>query len=134
MAANGMINADFERYIDAWADMMITIWREKINAFDIHQTGDLARSLRAEVSRQAGGNTAKIEHFYLRYGDYVARGVGKGYARGNGGDLHFTPHRHPKPWTSGKYWSSKQKLFAEMLTQTGNVYMQTIKSALEGSA
>jgi hypothetical protein len=128
-AANGF-NEEFEKYTDGWADMMITIWKEKMSAYDIHDTGALQQSLRSEIVRQSGGNTAKISHFYLLYGEYVNRGVGKGYKRGNPGDLGFTPKRQPKPWLAGKYWYSKRKLLAVMIEKTGEVYLESIKRVL----
>jgi len=121
---------DFEKYVDGWAEMMITIWKEKMTAYEIGDTGALENSLRTEVYRQSGGNTTKIDHFFLYYGNYVARGVGREFSKGNKGDLGFTPKRKPKPWLSGKYWYSKQKLMAEMLRQTGDVYLKSMSSIL----
>ena len=126
-ATNG---SDFDKYVDGWAEMMITIWKEKMTAYEIGDTGALENSLRTEVHRQSGGNTTKIDHVFNYYGHYVARGVGREFSKGNRGDLGFTPKRKPKPWISGKYWYSKQKLMAEMLTQTGDVYLKSISSIL----
>jgi hypothetical protein len=72
-ATNGMINREFEDYVDAWAEMMIPIWEEKMAALDIKDTGALRSSLRTEVVRQAGRNATKINHFFLHYGHYFAR-------------------------------------------------------------
>ena len=123
---------DFGNYLDAWADMMITIWKEKMDAYDIKDTGALENSLRTEVHKQSGGNTSKIDHLFLYYGHFVDRGVGREFSKGNRGDLGFTPKRKAKPWIYGKYWSSKQKLMAEMLTQTGDSYLKSISSILTG--
>ncbi len=121
---------NFENYVDGWAEMMLTIWRERMTAYGIGDTGALENSLRTEVHRQSGGNTTKIDHFFLYYGHYVARGVGKGFGKNNKGDLGFTPKRKPKPWLSGKYWYSKQKLMLEMMTQTGKYYLESISTIL----
>jgi hypothetical protein len=131
-ATNGMISREFEDYVDAWAEMMITIWKEKMAALDIGNTGALRSSLRTEVVRQAGGNATKINHFFLHYGHYVAGGTGKGYERGNGGYLDFTPQREKKPWLSGKYWYSKNRLLLEMLEQTGIYYQASLSAILTG--
>ena len=121
---------DFNQYADAWAQMMITIWSEKMSALDIHDTGALQKSLRTEVVRQSGGDVTKINHFFLYYGHYVARGVGKEFRRGNTGDLGFTPTRKPRPWLSGKYWYSKNKLMGAMLEHTGKMYLQSLSGIL----
>lgn len=122
---------DFEKYIDGWADMMLTIWAEKMAQLGIHDTGALEQSLRTEVIRQAGGDTTKINHFFLYYGHYVARGVGKEFNQGNAGKVDSS--RRAKPWLSGKYWYSKNKLLLEMLNQTGRYYLESISGILTGS-
>ena len=127
MATNG---TDFNQYADAWAQMMITIWSDKMNALGVSDTGALEKSLRTEVIRQSGGDVTKISHFFLYYGHYVARGVGKEFRKGNGGDLGFTPKRKPKPWLSGKYWYSKSKLMSAMLEHTGKMYLESISGIL----
>ncbi|GAP73088.1 hypothetical protein SAMD00024442_6_52 [Candidatus Symbiothrix dinenymphae] len=129
MATNGT-NTNFNQYADAWAQMMLTIWAEKMIQYGIHDTGALENSLKAKVTLDAKGNAAKIEHFYNYYGNYVARGVGTGYRKGNGGALPFTPKREKRPWMSGKYWHSKNKLLMEMLEQTGKNYLKSIAGAL----
>ena len=129
MAQSGI---DFNEYADAWAQMMITIWLDKMSALGVSDTGALANSLRTEVVRQAGGDVSKITHFFLYYGHYVARGVGKEFRKGNAGDLGFTPRRQPKPWLSGKYWYSKNKLMSAMLEHTGKMYLQSISGILTG--
>jgi hypothetical protein len=53
-------------------------------------------------------------------GRHFARGVGRG-----GWGV-----RQKRPWLSGKYWYSKNKLFAEMIRQTRKQYLQTITEQL----
>jgi hypothetical protein len=102
-------NQTFEKYIDGWAEMMITIWKERTDNPE-------AMPLKSNT--------------YLYYGNYVARGVGKEFTKNNGGDLGFTPKREPKPWISGKYWYSKRKLLSKMLEQTGTYYLESIATVL----
>jgi len=124
--------ANFDSYADGWAQMMITIWKEKMRSYGIGITGALESSLQTEVARQAGGNTAKIRHFFLYYGIYAARGVGREFKEGRYGRLDFTPKRKPKPWLYGKYWHSKQKLAAEMIAQTGSFYLVSLSEVFTG--
>jgi hypothetical protein len=136
---NGVINQGFENYIDGWAEMMINIWKEKMKSLDIKDTGALMNSLRTEVVRQSGGNAAKVDLFYLFYGNYVDLGVGRemgingrlGKDRNELGQFLEDPKRKPKPWLRGSFWYSKQKLRAKMLEQTGRAYLESVAAVLK---
>ena len=71
--------------------MMIDIWREKIIQLNITDSGALQGSLQELVST---GQVTTIEHKFLQYGLFVAAGVGKGFAHGNGGDLLFMGNKY----------------------------------------
>jgi|GEM_PF-283356 len=75
-----------EQYERGWSRMMIDIWREKIIQLNITDSGALQGSLQELVST---GHVSTIEHKFLQYGLFVAAGVGKGFAHGNGGNLLF---------------------------------------------
>lgn len=75
-----------EQYERGWSRMMIEIWREKIIQLNITDSGALQGSLQELVST---GHVTTIEHKFLQYGLFVAAGVGKGFAHGNGGNLLF---------------------------------------------
>lgn len=75
-----------EQYERGWSRMMIDIWREKIIQLNINDSGALQGSLQELVST---GQVTTIEHKFLQYGLFVAAGVGKGFAHGNGGNLLF---------------------------------------------
>ena len=75
-----------EQYERGWSRMMIDIWREKIIQLNITDSGALQGSLQELVST---GHVTTIEHKFLQYGLFVAAGVGKGFAHGNGGNLLF---------------------------------------------
>ena len=77
---------DLEHYERDWSRMMIDIWREKIIQLNITDSGALQGSLQELVST---GHVTTIEHKFLQYGLFVAAGVGKGFAHGNGGNLLF---------------------------------------------
>jgi hypothetical protein len=138
MTETNGFNETFEKYIDGWADMMLTIWKERMEAYGIGDTGALENSLRTEVYRQSGGNAAKISHFFNYYGNYVARGVGRemgingslGKTRNRKGEFEEHPGRKAKPWLNGKYWYSKRKLLSEMMNQTGRIYLESIADIL----
>ncbi len=71
---------DWER---AWTEMMVTIWQEKIRRLGIIDTMSLHNSLEHRISNSGGA--VQIAHEFLMYGIYVAKGVGRGYRRGNSG-------------------------------------------------
>lgn len=93
-----------KEYIDAWTDMMIEIWQEKIAKHNIIRSGALMSSF----SSTPTADSTLIE--WASYGIYQAFGTGRGYTRGNGGDLLFLDddyrHRHrlDKPRKVGKAW------------------------------
>lgn len=81
-----MTDAEHQKWIQGWSDFMIKMWRERMMQFapPVYRTGALASSVQGIVHP---GPVTTIEHHFLEYGIYVARGVGNGYRRGNGGDL-----------------------------------------------
>lgn len=85
-----------EQYERGWSRMMIDIWREKIIQLNITDSGALQGSLQELVST---GHVTTIEHKFLQYGLFVAAGVGKGFAHGNGGNLLFMGDK----FREGKY-------------------------------
>lgn len=100
-----------EEYIKAWTDMMVDIWQEKIAKHNIVRTGALMGSF----SSTPTANSTLIT--WAGYGIYQAFGTGRGYARGNGGDLEFLDpeyrrkNRLDKPrkrrnWYSHKLYTS----------------------------
>lgn len=105
MTAQNGLNDSARRYISGWDEMMVDIWQERIRALGIIHTGTLYRSVRSLGVRDVGSSVV-IPHSFVEYGIYVDAGVGKGFRRGNGGDLGFTPLRQPRPWLMKKYYAS----------------------------
>lgn len=110
--------ADLKTYSKAWYDKMVTIWRDRIDAMDILDTGALRGSVAVKgfSMDEMGGQMA---FQFLQYGIYVDLGTGKGYKRGNGGDLEFLGKdyrkqhnlgkaRKKRPWFSKSWYISTQ--------------------------
>ena len=78
--------ADLQTYSKAWYDKMVEIWRDRIDAMNILDTGALRGSVAGKgfAIDEMGGQMA---FQFLQYGIFVDLGTGKGYKRGNGGDL-----------------------------------------------
>ena len=116
MAQNN--TADLKTYSKAWYDKMVEIWRDRIDAMNILDTGELRQSVAGAnfAMEDAGGQMA---FKFLQYGIYVDLGTGKGYKRGNGGDLEFLVKdcrkqhkfgaaRKKRPWFSKSWYISTQ--------------------------
>lgn len=95
-------------WVDNWVNMMVQIWRDKLEYFDIRRTGALMGSFTESVTHD--GLSANIVMRFLAYGIYQAYGVGNGYIHDNGGDLEFLgpvyrkEHRLDVPRKVGPAW------------------------------
>lgn len=88
---------------DRFGEIVIERWQKKMLEKDIYDTGNLYRSIeygyrasnalgqivgRGHASEVKAGTIPDVFTFrFPMYGIYVERGVGRGYTRGNGGDL-----------------------------------------------
>lgn len=90
-------------YLQEWRDMMINIWRDRLDLMGVHDTGSLSRSV-AKGTFSVGDDSADITFKYLTYGIYVDLGVGNGYYHGNGGNLEILDdvYRHEHGNTNKK--------------------------------
>lgn len=102
--------ADIRKWEQDWMTMMITIWREQITRLGIVDTMKLYNDITGSLSH---GEQVTIAHEFMKYGIYVAAGVGNGYSKGNGGDLDILDPslrkaaRLDKPRSRGPRWSTK---------------------------
>lgn len=85
----------FEVDWDKFCQIVIKRWQDKLVDKGIWDTGTLYRSFNystrgANAGRSTQGRPSvpdKLVFSFPKYGIYVERGVGRGYTRGNGGDL-----------------------------------------------
>ena len=100
---------DWKKYQDAWAEMMVTIWRDKIDKLKVVDTFSLRQTVEHRVIN-AEDAISTIRHKFLMYGIYQDCGVGRGFAHGNTGDLDFMDpqyrieHGLDKPRKRGPAW------------------------------
>lgn len=100
---------DVDLYIDEWTRTQLLIWQEKIERMGIVRSGALHQSFREAINRAEEGATT-ITMRFLKYGIYQALGTGRGYERGNPGDLPFLgkeyrhEHRLDVPRKVGPAW------------------------------
>ena len=131
-----MSEAAHSKWVQGWSDFMVKMWQEKMLQFapPVYDTGALSRSVQGVVHP---GPVTTIEHRFLEYGIYVARGVGNGYNRGNGGDLKFLKdwktnphHRQKRDWFSKKYMYSLHRLNEFEAAYYGQTYQGLVSSFL----
>lgn len=97
---------DADKYIHAWTEEQLIIWREKVENMHIRDTGAFHESFQSSILSLGDGSQISMK--FLRYGLYQAYGVGNGYRRGNGGTLDILDddyreqHHLDKPRRAGK--------------------------------
>ena len=113
-----------KEYSKAWYEKVVQIWLDRYSDFEIgiHPTqkssGDLRKSI-TPAGYKADALETEMRFKFLQYGIYVDAGTGKGYKRGNGGDLKFLGKdyrkehklgkaREPRPWFSKSWYVSTQ--------------------------
>lgn len=110
MAAGNIIQKDT---LDAWADIVLDIWKDRMMDFNVRNTGALWESLLQHVNFQASGDSNKIDFFFNYYGIYVDMGVGGEFKAGNTGEVMIngeSAKRRAKPWYSKVFYSQVKRL------------------------
>lgn len=120
-----------QKYVRAFNDTMIKIWREQIALLGVVNTGALYRSTVA-VSMTADGKFTSIslaQKFNL-YGIYADYGVGSNTPRGNPGDLGRDNARKRRRWFSRKYFASVMNIREFFADNLGKDLADTVSNAL----
>lgn len=99
-------NSEREEWISGWTTMMITIWKEKMDAQGIQGEGNLKHSF-AEHIQRAGNDIEVIRHEFNLYGIYVDRGSGNGLEK-------RIANRKAKPWINKAFRRSSLKAMRYM--------------------
>jgi hypothetical protein len=131
-----MTDAEHQKWLEGWSEFMVKMWRERMMQFapPVYDTGALSRSVQGVIHP---GPVTSIEHRFLEYGIYVARGVGNGSRHNNGGDLAFLKdwktnprHRQKRDWFSKKYMYSLHRLNEFEAAYYGTTYNGLVSSFL----
>jgi hypothetical protein len=121
---------DMYETISAWADITLKIWRDKIVALQVYDTGELMLSLKNELTRAAGNSVEKVEFTFKLYGVFQDLGVGREISRGNGGDLGFTPNRKRREWYSKVFYREVMRLKEILIDRYGKASAQQVVESL----
>lgn len=128
--------------LERWARITIQRWQMRIGkiGFGPTSTGALIRSFNSLVSfikNEANGDPQKVTFTFLFYGYYWDAGVGRGYDRGNKGDLKSLSdwsmkggagHRKKHRWFNKVYWREFNNLARLLCEQYGQEAIEIMKS------
>lgn len=99
------------KYIAAWNDTMLRIWRERITLLGVIDTGALLHSFGAWSMRTDGRFIEfALSQKFLEHGLWQDYGVGRETPRGNSGDIGRAKVRPRRKWFSTKYYASVMNL------------------------
>lgn len=100
-----------KRYVLAWNDTMLRIWRERITLLGVIDTGALLHSPFALPVRSDGRFIEfALQQTFLQHGLWQDYGTGRETPRGNPGDIGRDKVRQRRKWFSLKYYASVMNL------------------------
>lgn len=141
------VRGDVRRFQEEVVRMQIEIWRDRMERLGVLDKGRLRDSVTGDL--RASGDGAAMVFAFISYGIYQDRGTGRGYVRGNGGDLPFlgkayrAKHgldkprkrgpawgggmtsgevRERRPWFSRAWWVTQQVVREGMVRLIGDAY------------
>ena len=121
-----------QKYISAFNDTMIRIWKEQITLLGVIDTGRLLQSPIA-IRMNADGKFSEVHlsQAFLEYGLWQDYGTGKEVPRGNSGDLGRAKVRKARHWFSRKYYMSVMNIKEFMADSLGKEFMGILSDALD---
>ena len=96
-----------QKYVTAFNDTMIKIWKEQITLLGVIDTGRLLRSpMSVGLSADGKYSQVQLSQAFLEYGLWQDYGTGGEVPRGNSGDLGRAKKRQRRCWFIRKYYAS----------------------------
>ncbi len=121
-----------EKFIMAFNNTMLKIWREQITLLDVIDTGRLLKSPKSVAVRADGRFIeATLSQAFLEYGLWQDFGTGKEIPRGNPGGIGREKKRVAKKWFSRKYYASVMNLNEFMADNMGHEFVGVVARALD---
>lgn len=120
------------KYVRAFNDTMIKIWKEQITLLHVIDTQRLLRSP-ISIGMNADGKFSEVHlsQAFLEYGLWQDYGTGKEVPRGNSGDLGKPKVRKERHWFSRKYYMSVMNIKEFMGDSLGRQFQGIISDALD---
>lgn len=121
-----------EKYILAFNDTMVKIWKEQIILLGVIDTGQLLDSpvgIRCDKDDKITAIT--LSQSFLEYGLWQNYGTGREVPRGNPGDIGRAKVRQKRPWFSRKFYASFMNLKEFMADSLGREFLGIVSDALD---
>ena len=119
-----------QKYVAAFNDTMIKIWKEQITLLGVIDTGRLLRSpIAIGLSADSKCSQIMLSQAFIEYGLWQDYGTGGEVPRGNSGDLGHAKKRQRRRWFSRKYYASVMNIKEFMADSLGQEFMGVISSA-----
>lgn len=121
-----------EKYVNAFNDTMLQIWREQMTLLGVIDTGRLLASPKSLPVR-ADGRFIEVglSQSFLEYGLWQDFGTGKEIPRGNHGDIGREKKRKAKKWFSRKYYASVMNIRDFLAENIGNEFVGIVARSLD---
>lgn len=124
--------AEREKYVSAFNETMLRIWREQMTLLGVIDTGRLLASPKSLPVR-ADGRFIEVglSQAFLEYGLWQDFGTGKEIPRGNHGDIGREKKRKAKKWFSRKYYASVMNIRDFMAESVGEEFVGIVAKSLD---
>ena len=121
-----------QKFVTAFNDTMIRIWKEKITLLDVIDTGRLLHSVPIVLAMRTDGRFFEVSltQSFLEYGLWQDYGTGRETPRGNPGDIGRAKKRQRRKWFSTKYYASVMNIKEFYEENLGWQFCGLISSAL----
>ena len=133
---NGTTNStaqdEREKFVKAFNDTMLKIWKEQMTLLGVIDTGRLLASPKS-LPLRADGRFLELglSQSFLEYGLWQNFGTGKEIPRGNRGDIGRERKRKMKPWFSRKYYASVMNLRDFLAENSAKEFVGVVAQALD---
>lgn len=121
-----------EKFVSAFNETMLKIWKEQMTLLDVIDTGALLASPKS-LPIHADGQFIELglSQSFLEYGLWQNFGTGKETPRGNNGDMGRKKVRQKKPWFSRKYYASVMNLRDFLADNMAKEFMGVVAQSLD---
>lgn len=121
-----------QKYVAAFNDTMIKIWKERITLLDVIDTKTLLNSP-ISLGYKADGKLVDVHlsQAFREYGLWQDYGTGRETPRGNPGDIGRTKVRQRRRWFSIKYYASFMNIKEFYAVNLGKEFIGIINEALD---
>ena len=121
-----------QKYVTAFNDTMIKIWKERITLLDVIDTKMLLHSP-ISLGYKADGKLVDVHlsQAFREYGLWQDYSTGRETPRGNPGDIGRTKVRQRRRWFSIKYYASFMNIKEFYADNLGKEFVGIINEALD---